>query len=292
LKILDDHLKINTFVVGNKVTIADIHIASHIYLVFRFFFEEKARKTIPNITRWFESLVSQDPFVREFGRHIQCQKCVEWPNVAQPTEEKKKEEKPATKKEEKPAAKKEEKPAPKKEAKEDEGEEQSAEKKEKNPLDLLPPSEFNLFDFKTLFVNAPNKQEALDYFWKNFDANGYSIWFIQYEKAEGEGKVLFLTNNLMNGFIQRLEHFRKYAFGVHGVYGEEPNLEIRGVWVWRGVGIPHEITDLDSYEYHKFTQLHANNENDRKKVNEYWSNLNEDEDSVEGLKVRTCKYFK
>jgi len=33
-------------------------------------------------------------------------------------------------------------------------------KKQKNPLDLLPPSNFNLFDFKTLIVNAPDKKSA------------------------------------------------------------------------------------------------------------------------------------
>jgi Elongation factor 1 gamma, conserved domain. len=118
-------------------------------------------------------------------------------------EEEKKEEKPAKgadkKKEEKPA-KKEEKPAKKQE----EAEEKPAATQEKNPLDLLPPSTFNLFDFKTLFVNAKDKKEAMDFFWKNFDPNGYSIWNVLYEKAEGEGKVLFLTSNLMNGFLQRL----------------------------------------------------------------------------------------
>jgi len=96
----------------------------------------------------------------------------------------------------------------------------------------------------------------------------------------------------MNGFLQRLEHFRKYAFAVHGVYGDEPNLEVRGVWVWRGTEIPAEIKDLDSYEYHKFTKLDPNNEADKKKVTEFWAGLNEDEDTVDGLKVRTVKYFK
>ena len=23
-------------------------------------------------------------------------------------------------------------------------------------------------------------------------------------------------------------------FGVHGIYGDEPNLHVRGVWMWRG----------------------------------------------------------
>jgi len=77
--------------------------------------------------------------------------------------------------------------------------------------------------------------------WENYDPEGFSIYLVKYVRAEGEGKVLFQTCNLYNGFLQRLEHFRKYAFAVHGVYGAEPELEIRGVWLWRGKGIPKEI---------------------------------------------------
>jgi elongation factor 1-gamma len=58
-----------------------------------------------------------------------------------------------------------------------------------------------------------------------------------------------MTCNLLNGFLQRLESFRKYAFGVHGVYGEEPSLEIRGVWVWRGLDHPMELKEHPSYDY-------------------------------------------
>jgi hypothetical protein len=31
-----------------------------------------------------------------------------------------------------------------------------------------------------------------------------------------------------------LDDFRKYAFGVLGVYGDEPCLDIKGVMMWRG----------------------------------------------------------
>ena len=37
----------------------------------------------------------------------------------------------------------------------------------------------------------------------------------------GEGKVGYLTNNLKNGFLRNIDHFRKYAFCVLGVYGVE-----------------------------------------------------------------------
>jgi hypothetical protein len=56
-----------------------------------------------------------------------------------------------------------------------------------------------------------------------------------------------MTNNLANGFVQRLETFRKYCFGIWGVYGEEPKLDIKGLLMWRGTEKPAEIT---SYDYH------------------------------------------
>jgi len=83
---------------------------------------------------------------------------------------------------------------------------------------------------------------------------------------------------------------RKYAFAVVGVYGEEPNLEIRGVWVWRGVGIPEEIKE--ELELYKLTPLDIGSEADRNKIEDYWTHLNEDEDVVDGLKLRTSLYFK
>jgi len=69
------------------------------------------------------------------------------------------------KKEEK--KKEEKKKKEKKEAVEDD--EEAPEKKAKNPLDDLPPTTFNLFDFKTLFVNATDKQEACNFLWEHFD---------------------------------------------------------------------------------------------------------------------------
>jgi elongation factor 1-gamma len=297
LKILDDHFKTNTYLVGNQVTIADINLAAYLFLGFRFMWDENRRKGIVNITRWFETISNQKAFQDEYGRPILAAKTLEFPNL--PVQEEKKEDKKAgktdKKSQDKPKEaekKKEDKPDAKKKKEDDEEEEEPTEKKDKNPLDLLPPSTFDINAFKFAFVNATDKKPVLEDFIKNFDAAGWSLYFVEYIKAEGEGEKLYLTNNLMNGFIQRLDHFRKYAFGVHGVYGDEPVLEIRGVWMWRGNGIAQEISDLDSYEYHKFTRLDINNESDKKKLNEFWIGLNEDTDVVDGLVARTVKYFK
>jgi hypothetical protein len=43
------------------------------------------------------------------------------------------------------------------------------EKKQKNPLDMLPESKLNFFDFKTMITNAKDKQEAINWLFDNFD---------------------------------------------------------------------------------------------------------------------------
>jgi len=157
-------------------------------------------------------------------------------------------------------------------------------------LDSLPPSTFNLFDFKTLFVNAKDKNEAVNFFFEHFDKTGYSIYHARYIKDETVGKVTFLTNNLMKSAIQKLDDMRKYAFAVAGVHGDEPNLEIRGVWVWRGVGVPERIKE--ELELYELTPLSVESEADKNRIRDYWTHMNEDEDTVDGLKVRTSIYYK
>jgi len=107
-------------------------------------------------------------------------------------------------------------------------------------------------------------------FWEMYDNEGFSLWKVKYDKYEGEGEVLHMTNNLLGGFIQRLDTFRKYSFAVHGVYGDEPKLDIKGAWLWRGVDIPFEIKDHVSYEYNFFTKLDITKEEDRKYVEDMW----------------------
>lgn len=80
--------------------------------------------------------------------------------------------------------------------------------------------------------------------------------------------------------------------GVYGVYGEEPNLEVRGVMLWRGTEIPDEIKDLPNYEYHKWIKLDPSKEEDKKKITEYFLGLEEDVSIVEGLRARDVEYFK
>jgi elongation factor 1-gamma len=296
LKVLEGHLAGKTYLVGSQVTIADINLVSFLWKVYRFFGGDDLRTQLPNVTKWVTHVSNLPEWVKHHGRWHTTKTPLEvFQGVLPQAEEKKAEKKPAEKKPAEPKPKKEAAPAPKKKKDDDDDDDDDMpkEKAAKNPLDSLPPSSFNLFDFKTLFVNAPNKKEALQFFWDNLDDKGYSVWKMDYEKAEGEGTVTFLTANLMNGYLQRLETFRKYAFGVVGVYGDEPNLQIRGCWVWRGTEIPFELKDHPSADWYHFKKLDVkNNEADRKLQEEYWCGLNEDESVAEGLTARIVKYYK
>merc|ERR1712060_924844 len=91
----------------------------------------------------------------------------------------------------------------------------------KNPLDLLPPTSFDLFDFKTYFVNVPDKRgEGHTEFMNKVDKEGYTFWWLHYEKFGEEGKVEYKFRNLLEGFMQRLDNFRKHAFGKICMLGE------------------------------------------------------------------------
>jgi len=114
---------------------------------------------------------------------------------------------------------------------------------------------------------------------------------MHYQKLPSEGKILFKTNNSVGIFLQNLDPFRKYCFSAHGVYGEEGNYEIKGVWMWRGTEIPDEIKEHDSFPYMTVKKLDPTQENDRKFIESYWLNLNEG-DIVDGLPVVNVVYHK
>jgi elongation factor 1-gamma len=161
-------------------------------------FDGEFRSAFKNVTRWFVTCVNQPHFKAVLGEIALCEKM----QVA------KKAEKKVEKKVEKKA--KVAKPA------KEEAEEMDAtdlalaeeKPKEKNPLDLLPKSPLVLDAWKRFYSNNETRPDALDWFWANYDAEGYSIWRCDY-KYNSELKLSFMSSNLVGGFFQRLESARK-----------------------------------------------------------------------------------
>jgi len=143
---------------------------------------------------------------------------------------------------------------------------------------------------KKQFLNT-DKVVALQDFWKNIDLEGFSFWFMQYQKLESEGKVLFMSNNSSSFFLQKLDPFRKYTFSAHGVYGVEGNYEIRGVWMWRGTDIPEEIKEHDNFAYMTIKKLDPTQEATKKFIEDYWLHI-EPGNVVDGMPVAEVVYFK
>src|SRR5690606_25981630 len=107
---------------------------------------------------------------------------------------------------------------------------------------------------------------------------------------EGEGTVLYQTSNLMNGFLQRIDHFRKHCFSMMCIMGEEPNLDIESVWMFRGKGIPQEMLDHPQFEYYTKKELSTDKTEDKQLISDFW--CAKAGDKINGKTVQECKMHK
>lgn len=170
MRVFHNALDKKEFLVGSGVTLADITLFSHIYIACQTILDAGFRKSVANFDKWFERMAKMPEVRRRLGNVKGCARALK-PTLAA--------------KEEKKAA------APKQEAKKEE-EKPAAEKKDVNPLDVLPPTKFDLYNFKTFFVNEVDKRgKGMPFFFENYDKDGYSIYFLHYEKYEGEGQVQY-----------------------------------------------------------------------------------------------------
>ena len=121
-----------------------------------------------------------------------------------------------------------------------------------------------------------------------YDPEGYSLWFCDYKFNE-ENTVTFVTMNKVGGFLQRMDHVRKYAFGKMCILGEEPPFKIKGVWLFRGLEIPQLVLD-ECYdaELYKWSKVDISNEEQKALVNAYF----EEPDVIQGEKLLEAKCFK
>ena len=274
MRTLDTQLKDKEYVMGAKLTLADVCLFRELKYFFQLVFPKGLRdKVFPNVTKWFQKMAETEEVKKVYGKILLCNQPLK-PFIQEQKEEKKPEKKQEKKPEKKP----------------EEGEEPPKEKKKVNPLDLLPPSKLELEVFKRAFLNNKDKEDAMNKFWEIYDPEGYSLWWVEYQNLPTECKILFRTSNSKGMFLQKCDAVRRYAFAVHGVYGVEDDYKIRGCWMFRGTEIPQEMKDNDLYEYLTFRKLDINKPEDKQLVHDYWTKLNET-DEVEGRKCADVEYF-
>jgi elongation factor 1-gamma len=274
MRTLDAQLKDKEYVMGAKLTLADVCLFRELKYFFQLVFPKGLRdKVFPNVSKWFQKMAETEEVKKVYGKILLCNQPLK-PFIQEQKEEKKPEKKQEKKPEKKP----------------EEGEEPPKEKKKVNPLDLLPPSKLELEVFKRAFLNNKDKEDAMNKFWEIYDPEGYSLWWVEYQNLPTECKILFRTSNSKGMFLQKCDAVRRYAFAVHGVYGVEDDYKIRGCWMFRGTEIPQEMKDNDLYEYLTFRKLDINKPEDKQLVHDYWTKLNET-DEVEGRKCADVEYF-
>jgi len=249
LTILNNHLNTKTFLVGERVSLADIVVALSLYRLYAMVFDPGFRKPFPNVTRWYLTVLNQPQAIKVVGAVELCEKMQVAVETAAPAavKEEPKEEQPAA------APAKKEKPV--------------------NPLELLPPSKLELDEWKRQYSNTKKiKEEAMPWFWEHFDPAGYSLWKSEY-KYNAELETLFKVCNLVGGFVQRLDPLRKYGFGSLLIFGDEEakKYEVSGVWLFRGTTIPAEMAENEEAAHHVFTKLDPANQADKDLIADFWA---------------------
>jgi elongation factor 1-gamma len=251
---LNKHLLTNFYIVTNRVTIADLAVVFSLYPLLTNVFDTGFRKGYPNVIRWFETVVNQPKFLDVFG-----------PTTL------------AAKSSLPPVPKKQ--PAVKKVKKEDGGDDEPALEEAGKKLDIgylgnLPASKFNLESWKTKYANTnPTRPDAIDFFWQNYDPEGWCIYLYKYKWPE-ECKIDFMTANKFGGFLQRAEavkNLAKFSMTSQVTLKKDDLFHIWGIWLFRGTVVPPEFMDVDDTEYYDWSKVDVSVPEQREFVSDVWA---------------------
>jgi len=256
---LEEHLYVNTYLVGERLTLADLFVTGLLTHGFKFFFDKKWREENPNVSRWYETIYNQPIYSEVADPIVLVDEAIK--NVAPKKEAAPKAEKP---KKEQPKAK------PKEKEVEEEEEEPVEKPKAKHPLEALGKPEFVLDEWKRQYSNEETREVALPWFWKNVKFDEYSLYQVDY-KYNDELTMTFMTSNLIGGFFNRLEGSRKYLFGAASVFGVTNDSIVKGAFLVRGQDALPAFDVAPDYESYEFTKLDPTSEKDKAFVEDMWA---------------------
>lgn len=188
VKVLEEHLWVNTFLVGERLSLADLFTAGLISRGFQYFFDKKWRQENPNVTRWYETVYNQPIYSAVAEKLSFIDEAIKEIPPKKEKEEKPKKEQQAPKAVPKPKAK---------EVEEAEEEEEKPAPKPKHPLEALPKPNLAIDDWKRKYSNEDTREVALPWFWENFNPEEYSLWKIDY-KYNDELTQTFMSSNLIS----------------------------------------------------------------------------------------------
>jgi elongation factor 1-gamma len=323
LDILNNILLHKTFLVGERMSLADLSLAFDLKPAYEHVLEPGMTVKYANMTRWFMTVMHQPEVAKVVGTITLCEKeshfdaklyaansakmtsssttraatsaptSAEKPKDTPDKKDKKGKDATAPAAADEKKAEKKAKPAKKEEDDAEEMDECEAalagEPEQKDPFATMPKGTFDMDAFKRCYSNEDTLTKAIPHFWANFDKANYSIWFCEY-KFPQELTIVFMSCNLISGMFQRLDKMRKCAFGSMCLFGTDNNSTISGVWMWRGQDLAFKLSpdwqiDYESYDWKK---LDPDAESTKKTVKEYlmW------EGDFGGKKFNQGKIFK
>ncbi|XP_040576772.1 elongation factor 1-gamma [Lepeophtheirus salmonis] len=280
LKVLNDHFLLHTYLVGERISLADISLTCSILSLYVHVMDPEFRKPFPNVERWFNTMINQVHVKEVLGTVTLCKKVALadgkkfnelMKNSNTAAESVKKAKAPAA-----AAAPPSEEAPP-------------AMPKPKDPFEKIPSGSFDMDDFKRFYSNNDEVQ-SVPYFWEKFDKEHYSIWRCDYKYAD-ELTMVFMSCNLIGGMFQRLDKLRKNAFASVCLFGENNNSTISGIWVWKGHDLAFELSDDWKIDYssYNWTKLDADSGETKDLVEQYFKWEGADK---EGKKFNQGKIFK
>lgn len=277
MSILNELLKYVTYLVGERITYADVAVACELILPLKFVIEPSTLSNYPYLKRWFLTIVNQPQMKLYIGEYEFCVKAKGFDakryNELYPKDTTKKETpKKETVKKEKPAQVSEPAPTPKKK-------------------ELFPnfESAFNLEDFKRLEANNDSKTVTIPHLWENLDKKNYSIWFSEYLYAN-EVRMGFLAKNFVRGTFDGLSCLNKHMFGLFYILGSAQPYKVQGIYIQKGQDLIFNMEHdaIFDPEIFSFRKLDLDSSDDKKLVELY---LNKPEE-IDGLSVYDYHYLR
>ena len=261
LSTLDAHLAGCTFIVGERVTLADIVIVSTLVSPFKMVLDGAQRKRFPNVMRYFSTLINLPHFKAVLDEVPLCRKMQAAPvpkGGAAAGGKKGKKGKKAAKKAavaQKPKAKKK--------------------KRFVHRLDALPKSEsgMSMNAWKSVFANSKkNPPQAMEWFWAHYDDTGYSIWFQSFK--HNDENVNWMVSNQLAGFTQRTDGVRKWAMGsfvAMDTLAAKGCYEVEGVWCFRGTDMEEMKLQNPEAELYNWVKVDVTDPAQKQRVNDFWT---------------------
>merc|ERR1712042_69836 len=227
------------------------------------------RSGFPHVTRWFNTVMNQPGVKSVVGDVTMCEKEAQF-DAKKYNEMAGKPQKEKAKKEPKKQEPKKEKKA---EAKPAAAEPEKPKEKPADPWADCDKFTMDMDAWKRFYSNN-DEDKSVEHFWTlitpEVKAN-YSLWKGTYQYSH-ELTMPFMAANLIGGMFQRIEKLRKHAFSSVVVGGTTNDMNITGLWFWRGDKLAFERSpdwQID-YEVYNWEKLDWDAPETKEMVSKYW----------------------